>query len=193
VRRASGALKTLAVGLLEDRERSAIARLGPAHRLAEIELPAVQPGSSIMPGKVNPVIPEAVDMVAAKVIGNDATVTIAALNGNLELNVMMPVIAYALGESIEISASACRVLAEKCVAGIEADRERCRSMRSAACLDHGARARHRLRPRRRGREKSPREPQERARGSPRGEARRSNRARPPARPRSTGARRAKER
>jgi fumarate hydratase class II len=122
----SGALKTLAVGLLKLANDLRLLASGPHTGLAEIELPAVQPGSSIMPGKVNPVIPEAVDMVAAKVIGNDATITTAGLNGNLELNVMMPVIAYALLESIEISASASRVLAEKCVAGIEADAVRCR-------------------------------------------------------------------
>jgi fumarate hydratase class II len=122
----SGALKTLAVGLLKIANDLRLLASGPRTGLAEIELPAVQPGSSIMPGKVNPVIPEAVNMVAAKVIGNDATITTAALNGNLELNVMMPVIAYALLESIEISATACRVLAEKCIAGIEADAARCR-------------------------------------------------------------------
>jgi fumarate hydratase class II len=80
-----------------------------------------------MPGKVNPVIPEAVNMVGAHVIGNDATISVAAMNGSLELNVMMPVIAYSLLESIELIGSCSRVFAEKCVTGIEADRERCRS------------------------------------------------------------------
>jgi fumarate hydratase class II len=78
-----------------------------------------------MPGKVNPVIPEAVLMVAAQVVGNDATITIAGMGGNFELNVMMPVIAYDLLQSIEILAAAARLLADRCVAGIEANRERC--------------------------------------------------------------------
>jgi len=100
---------------------------GPRTGLCEIELPPVQPGSSIMPGKVNPVIPEAVTMVAARVIGNDATITVAGLNGSLDLNVMMPVIAHALLESIEITASAVRTLAEKCVSGLQVDVARCRA------------------------------------------------------------------
>ena len=78
-----------------------------------------------MPGKVNPVIPEAVTMVAAQVIGNDATITVAALNGNLELNAMMPVIAYDLLQSIDLLGNAARVFAEKCVRGITANRARC--------------------------------------------------------------------
>jgi fumarate hydratase class II len=123
----SGALKTIAVGLLKITNDLRLLASGPRAGLAEIELPAVQPGSSIMPGKINPVIPEALNMVAAKVIGNDSTITVAGLNGSLDLNVMMPVIAHALVESIEISATACRVLAEKCVAGIEANAARCRA------------------------------------------------------------------
>src|SRR6266542_3550374 len=91
----------------------------------EIELPATQPGSSIMPGKVNPVIAEAVNMVAAQIIGYDTAIAIAAMNGNLDLNVMMPVMAHDLLESIELSSSACRVFAEKCVLGIKANVERC--------------------------------------------------------------------
>jgi fumarate hydratase class II len=79
-----------------------------------------------MPGKVNPVIPEAVNQVAALVIGHDATIAVAAMNGNLDLNVMMPVIAHALLESIRVTAAACRVLAERCVRGIKANVERCR-------------------------------------------------------------------
>jgi fumarate hydratase class II len=122
----SGALKTIAVGLMKIANDLRLLASGPRTGLAEIELPAIQPGSSIMPGKVNPVIPEAVNMVAAKVIGNDTTISIAGLNGSLELNVMMPVIAHALIESIEITTGACRALAEKCVSGIEADAERCR-------------------------------------------------------------------
>jgi fumarate hydratase class II len=94
--------------------------------LQEIVVPATQPGSSIMPGKVNPVIPEAVNMVAAQIIGNDTAISIAGMNGNLDLNVMMPVIAHNLLESIELMGSSCRVLAEKCIQGIAANVERCR-------------------------------------------------------------------
>ena len=82
---------------------------GPLAGIGEIALPALQPGSSIMPGKVNPVIPEAVTMVAAQVIGNDATITIAGQSGNFQLNVMLPVIAYNLLQSIELLANAARV------------------------------------------------------------------------------------
>src|SRR5207253_2836967 len=94
--------------------------------LNEIELPATQPGSSIMPGKVNPVIPEVVNQVAALVIGHDGTIAVAGMNGNLDLNVMMPVIAHALLESIAVTAAAARVFARKCVVGIRANVERCR-------------------------------------------------------------------
>jgi fumarate hydratase class II len=90
---------------------------GPLAGLAEIALPALQPGSSIMPGKVNPVIPEAVAMVAAQVMGNDATVALAGQSGNFQLNVMLPVIAYNLLQSIELLTNGCRVLADKAVAG----------------------------------------------------------------------------
>jgi fumarate hydratase class II len=85
---------------------------GPLAGLGEIALPALQPGSSIMPGKVNPVIPEAVAMVAAQVIGNDATITIAGQSGNFQLNVMLPVIAHNLLQSLELLANASRVLAD---------------------------------------------------------------------------------
>jgi len=122
----SGAVKTLAVGLLKIGNDLRLLASGPRTGLAEIELPAIQPGSSIMPGKVNPVIPEAVTMVAAQVIGNDMTISVAALNGSLDLNVMMPVLAYNLLQSVEIEANAVRVFAEKCVTGITAERERCR-------------------------------------------------------------------
>ncbi len=124
---ASGMLKTVAVGLLKITNDLRLLASGPRTGLAEIELPAVQPGSSIMPGKVNPVIPEAVNMVAAKVIGNDATVAVCGLNGNLDLNVMMPVLAYCLLESISITANAARTLAERCVRGIRANEARCRA------------------------------------------------------------------
>lgn len=122
----SGVLKTIAVGLLKMGNDLRLLASGPNTGLAEIELPAIQPGSSIMPGKINPVIPEAVNMVAAQVIGNDATITVAALNGNLDLNVMMPVIAHNLLESLHITGNACHVLATSCIAGISANRERCR-------------------------------------------------------------------
>jgi len=123
---ASGALKTIAVGLMKIANDLRLMTSGPRTGLNEIELPATQPGSSIMPGKVNPVIPEAVNMVAAHVIGNDAAITIAGLNGNLDLNVMMPVIAHNLLESLELLANASAVLADKCVSGIRANFEQCR-------------------------------------------------------------------
>jgi fumarate hydratase class II len=122
----SGALKTIAVGYMKIANDLRLLASGPHTGLAEIELPAVQPGSSIMPGKVNPVIPEAVNMVAAQIIGNDAAICVSGLNGNLDLNVMMPVIAHNLIESVEIAAGAARALNENCVAGIRANRDRCR-------------------------------------------------------------------
>ena len=122
---ASGALKTIAVSLTKIANDIRWLGSGPRCGLGEIALPSLQPGSSIMPGKVNPVIPEAVIQVAAQVIGNDATITIAAQSGNFELNVMMPVIAYNLLQSIELLAAAAAVFAEKCVKGISADREAC--------------------------------------------------------------------
>jgi fumarate hydratase class II len=91
---------------------------GPLAGLAEIELPALQPGSSIMPGKVNPVIPEAAAMVAAQVIGNDTTVTLAGQSGNFQLNVMLPIIAYNLLQSIELLANVARLLADTAIAGL---------------------------------------------------------------------------
>jgi len=101
---------------------------GPVTGIAEIRLPALQPGSSITPAKVNPVIPELVMQVSAQVIGNDAAITWAGANGNFELNVMMSVIARNLLAAIRLLASACRVLAGKCVDGIEADPERARKL-----------------------------------------------------------------
>jgi fumarate hydratase class II len=94
---------------------------GPRTGLAEIRLPDLQPGSSIMPGKVNPVIPEVVTQVGAQVIGNDATVTFAGSQGNFELNVFVPVLARNLLESIELLARACSAFADKCIDGIEAN------------------------------------------------------------------------
>jgi fumarate hydratase class II len=127
----SGALKTIAVGLFKIANDLRLLASGPRTGLAEIELPATQPGSSIIPGKVNPVIAEAVNMVAARVIGNDATITVAGLNGSLDLNVMMPVIANDLLESIEIMAGAARVFARRCVSGITVNVERCREYAEA--------------------------------------------------------------
>ncbi len=123
----SGALKTIAVGLMKIANDLRLLTSGPRTGFNEIELPATQPGSSIMPGKVNPVIAEAVNMVAAQVIGNDTTIAIAAMNGNLDLNVMMPVIAHNLLESIELLGSGAQVLADKCVYGIVANAAQCRS------------------------------------------------------------------
>jgi fumarate hydratase class II len=132
----SGTLKVVAVGLLKISNDLRLLASGPRTGLNEIEVPALQPGSSIMPGKVNPVIPEAVGMVAAHVIGNDGAITLGALNGNLDLNVMMPLIAHNLLESVELSGNAARVFAEKCVTGIRANREVCRRYadRSAALV-----------------------------------------------------------
>src|ERR671915_2335472 len=96
---------------------------GPRAGLAELSLPELQKGSSIMPGKVNPVIPEVVTQVAAQVIGNDAAITIGGMNGHFELNVYVPLMARNLLQSIGLLASASRLLAEKCVDGIEANRE----------------------------------------------------------------------
>ncbi|WP_240220049.1 class II fumarate hydratase [Rheinheimera hassiensis] len=111
----SGALKTLAVCLMKICNDLRWMNSGPLAGLAEIELPALQPGSSIMPGKVNPVIPEAVAMISAQVIGNDTTITVAGQSGNFELNVMLPVIAYNLLQSIELQANGCKALAEQAI------------------------------------------------------------------------------
>ena len=128
---ASGALKTIAVSLTKIANDLRWLGSGPRAGIGEIQLPSLQPGSSIMPGKVNPVIPEMTLMVAAQVIGNDAAITVGGMGGNFELNVMMPVIAYDLLQSIEILAAACRLLAERCVEGIVADRERLQRWSSA--------------------------------------------------------------
>jgi fumarate hydratase, class II len=113
----SGQLKTVAVSLIKIANDLRWMNSGPLAGLGEIELPALQPGSSIMPGKVNPVIPEAVAMVAAQVIGNDATVTIAGQSGSFQLNVMLPVIAYNILQSIELIANVSKLLADKVIAG----------------------------------------------------------------------------
>jgi fumarate hydratase class II len=124
----SGALKTVAVSLTKIANDIRWLGSGPRCGLGEIILPSLQPGSSIMPGKVNPVIPESVLMVSAQVMGNDLAISLGGMAGNFELNVMMPVIAYNLLQSIEILAQASQMLADKCVAGLEPDRERCREM-----------------------------------------------------------------
>jgi fumarate hydratase class II len=114
---ASGQLKVLAVSLTKIANDLRWMNSGPLAGIGEIELPALQPGSSIMPGKVNPVIPEAVAMVCAQVIGNDATITMAGQSGNFQLNVMLPVLAHNLLQSIGILANACVALADKAIAG----------------------------------------------------------------------------
>jgi fumarate hydratase class II len=120
---ASGALKTVAVSLTKIANDLRFMGSGPRAGLAEIFLPELQKGSSIMPGKVNPVIPEVVTQVAAQVIGNDAAIAIGGMQGHFELNVFVPLIARNLLDSIKLLASASRLLAEKCVDGIAANRE----------------------------------------------------------------------
>ena len=115
----SGQMKTLACSLMKIANDLRWMNSGPLAGLGEIELPALQPGSSIMPGKVNPVIPEAMAMVCAQVIGNDATITIAGQSGNFQLNVMLPVIALNLLQSVELLANASRLLADKSIAGFK--------------------------------------------------------------------------
>jgi fumarate hydratase class II len=120
----SGQLKVIAVGLMKICNDLRWMNSGPLTGLAEIELPALQPGSSIMPGKVNPVIPEAVAMICAKVIGNDATITLAGQSGSFQLNVMLPLIAHDLLQSIGLLASGARALAERAIAGLRIDAAR---------------------------------------------------------------------
>jgi fumarate hydratase, class II len=122
---ASGALKTVAVSLTKIANDVRLMGSGPRAGLSEIFLPELQKGSSIMPGKVNPVIPEVVTQVAAQVIGNDAAITAGGMQGHFELNVFVPLLARNLLDSIKLLANACRLLDEKCVAGIEANREVC--------------------------------------------------------------------
>ncbi len=116
----SGVLKTLAVSMMKISNDIRWLGSGPRSGIGELELPAVQPGSSIMPGKVNPVIPESMCQVCAQVIGNDATISIAGQSGNFEINVMMPVAAYNLLESIELLSAATRVFTNKCIRGLKA-------------------------------------------------------------------------
>ncbi|NWF57412.1 MAG: class II fumarate hydratase [Syntrophaceae bacterium] len=125
---ASGALKTLAVGLLKVANDIRWLGSGPRCGIGEIRVPPVQPGSSIMPGKVNPVIPEALCQVCAQVIGNDTTITVCGMSGNFELNVMMPVMAHNLLQSIQLLGNAVKVFTQKCVNGLKAEEERCRDL-----------------------------------------------------------------
>jgi len=122
----SGQLRALAAALIKIANDIRWMASGPRTGLAEIRLPDLQPGSSIMPGKVNPVIPEVVTQVGVQVYGNDAAVAIAGSQGNFELNVFVPVMARNLLESIRLMTSACTVFAKKCIDGIEANEERCR-------------------------------------------------------------------
>ena len=125
---AAGALNTVATSFFKIADDIRWLASGPTSGLAEIRIPAVQPGSSIMPGKVNPVMAEAMMMVAARVMGNHTTVTVGGQRGNFELNVMMPVMAHALLESITLLANMARAFASRCVAGIEANEDRAREL-----------------------------------------------------------------
>jgi fumarate hydratase class II len=130
---ASGALKTVATSMFKIVNDLRWLSSGPRNGIGEITLPSLQPGSSIMPGKVNPVIPEAVMMIASRVFGNDVTITWGGANGNFELNVMMPVMAHAMLESIELLAAGARVLKDMTVDGVVANEER-----AAFLLDQNA-------------------------------------------------------
>ena len=127
----SGELRALAAALLKIANDIRWMASGPHTGLAEIHLPDLQPGSSIMPGKVNPVIPEAVSQVAVQVYGNDAAVAMAGSQGNFELNVYLPVMARNVLESIRLLATVSRLFADRCLAGLEADVERCRAYAEA--------------------------------------------------------------
>jgi fumarate hydratase class II len=122
---ASGALKVVAVSLTKIANDLRLMGSGPRAGLGELRLPELQKGSSIMPGKVNPVMPEVATQVAAQVIGNDAAIAVGGLQGHFELNVFIPLMARNVLDSIKLLASACRLLAEKCVDGLEANREQC--------------------------------------------------------------------
>ena len=124
---ASSALKTVAVSLIKIANDIRWLGSGPRNGLGEIKLPALQPGSSIMPGKVNPVMAEALLQACVQVIGNDASITFAGASGNFELNAMMPLMAYNLLQSLQIMTNAVTAFEEKCIRGIEADTERCKS------------------------------------------------------------------
>jgi fumarate hydratase class II len=124
----SGQLRTVAVSLVKICNDLRWMGSGPRAGLGEVHLPDLQPGSSIMPGKVNPVVPEATLMVCAQVIGNDATVVFAGASGTFELNVMMPVLGRAVLESLRLLTTASRLLADRCVDGLVADVDRCREL-----------------------------------------------------------------
>ena len=128
----SGVLRVVALSLYKAANDLRWMASGPRTGLAEIRLPDLQPGSSIMPGKVNPVVPEAVGQIVAQVVGNDATVAFAGASGNFELNVMLPVMARNLLESVRLLASVSRLFADACVSGIVADERRCRSYAEAS-------------------------------------------------------------
>ena len=125
---ASGTLNTIATSFMKIADDIRWLGSGPTSGIHEIRIPAVQPGSSIMPGKVNPVMAEAMMMVASRVMGNHTTVTVAGSRGNFELNVMMPVLAHALIESITLLANVARAFTDKCIVGIEANEERARKL-----------------------------------------------------------------
>ena len=118
-------MKTLAFSLIKIANDIRWLASGPRSGIGEISIPSLQPGSSIMPGKVNPVIPEAVIQVAAQVMGNDITITMGGQAGNFELTVMLPVIAYNLMQSIDLLAAVGNLFAEKCISGIAANRDAC--------------------------------------------------------------------
>jgi len=123
----SGVLKRLAVKLSKIADDLRLLSSGPVAGLGEINLPAMQPGSSIMPGKVNPVIPEVINQISFQVIGSDLTVTLAAASGQLQLNAFEPIIGCNLFDSIEMLKDGCRILSDRCVSGITANVERCRA------------------------------------------------------------------
>jgi fumarate hydratase class II len=125
---ASGQLKAIATSLFKIANDIRLLGSGPRCGIGEIQLPATQPGSSIMPGKVNPVMCESMMMVCAQVFGNDTAITWAGANGNFELNVMMPVMAHDLLESIRLLTNVVDVFCEKCVAGIKANKARCEEL-----------------------------------------------------------------
>ncbi len=124
---ASGAVRTVAVSLYKCATDLRWMGSGPRAGLAELRIPDLQPGSSIMPGKVNPVMAEAVSQVVAQVIGNDASIAFGGAAGNFELNVMLPVIAHNLLEAVRLLANVSRLFADRCIVGLEADAERCRT------------------------------------------------------------------
>ena len=141
----SGALKTLAVSLTKIANDIRWLASGPRCGLGEINIPSLQPGSSIMPGKVNPVIPEVVLQVAAQVMGNDTAITIGGQSGNFELNVSIPMIAFNLLQSIHLLAAAVDVFTEKCITGITANKEACAAnIEKKPGTGHRAGAAHRI-------------------------------------------------